>query len=425
MSPSSFSSALSQWSVRRIILTTLVVVAVALGFWLLYQLQLAIYILLTAIIIGVALKPLTDKFSEWGLPPLISGILIYAFALVLLIAFVFLMTPLLFEQISAIINTIPGYYHSFRTSLIESPNLFLQQISWRLPQELLLANFSKGPESTDMLSVTQTLNTVSLALKGFFITLATLMLSLYWTLDSERAIHSVLLLLPSQHREAAQTLINEMEDKVGAYVRGQAILCAVIGLLALIAYLIIGVPYAIVLALFAGLLEAVPYVGPTLGAIPALLMAASVDPQKAIWVIVATIIIQQLENTLFVPRIMKKAVGVNSFVALLAIFTFGTLGGILGVLLAIPIAAILQLMLDRFLLQANRADEQNDNGRDNFSRLRYYTQDLIQDIRKQFWQQEELLPMANNHKLIEEDLEAIATDLDSILAQALAPEGNL
>jgi predicted PurR-regulated permease PerM len=276
-----------------------------------------------------------------------------------------------------------------------------------------------------MLSVSQTLTTVSLTLKGLFIILATLMLSLYWTIDSKRAIHSLLLLLPTNHRDSTRELITEMEDKVGAYVRGQAILCALIGALALTAYLLIGVPYAIVLALFAGVMEAVPYIGPTLGAIPALLMAASVDPQKAIWVIIATIIIQQLENALLVPRIMKKAVGVNSFVALLAIFAFGTLGGILGVLLAIPIAAILQLLLDRFVLKANLTDQPADSGRDNFSRLRYYAQDLIQDIRKQFRQQEEEIVPSPDYKLIEEDLEAIAADLDSILAQALAAEANL
>jgi hypothetical protein len=111
-------------------------------------------------------------------------------------------------------------------------------------------------------------------------------------------------------------------------------------------------------------------------------------------------------------------------VALLAIFAFGTLGGILGVLLAIPIAAILQLLLDRFVLEANLTDQPADSGRDNFSRLRYYAQDLIQDIRKQFRQQEEEIVSSPDYRHIEEDLEAIAADLDSILAQALSAEAN-
>jgi predicted PurR-regulated permease PerM len=90
-------------------------------------------------------------------------------------------------------------------------------------------------------------------------------------------------------------------------------------------------------------------VGPTLGAIPAGMIALSVSPSMLIWVVIITVIIQLAENNLLVPRIMSKAVGVNPFVSLLAIFAFSTLFGLAGALMAIPMAAIIQLILDRFV----------------------------------------------------------------------------
>jgi hypothetical protein len=135
----------------------------------------------------------------------------------------------------------------------------------------------------------------------------------------------LLLLVPTGQRERIRDLVSAMETKVGAYVAGQGILCLVIGILALVAYLLIGLPYPLVLALVAGVMEAVPMVGPLLGAIPAAVIALSIAPSKLVWVIVATIVIQQVENSLLVPRVMRKAVGVNPFVSLLALFAFSSL----------------------------------------------------------------------------------------------------
>ncbi|MCB0190582.1 MAG: AI-2E family transporter [Anaerolineae bacterium] len=418
MTVSSSSPASDQWSARRIIFSTLVVLALAAGFLLLYQTRQVVVIFFTAIIIGTALKPVTDKLSERGVPPLFGGILMYAVVTGALLLFLVLLFPVLFEQMNAMFESLPEYYNTVRATLSQSPNLFLQQISWRLPSELAFASLSGDVVEDESETLMQTLAMVGFTLKATFITIATLMLSLYWTLDSERAIRSALLILPSEHRDSTREMIDEMQIKVGAYIRGQAILCLSIGVMALIAYLWIGVPYAIVLALFAGLMEAVPYIGPVLGAVPALLVAASIAPDKAIWVAVATLIIQQLENTFLAPGIMSKAVGVNTFVALLAIFAFGSLGGILGVLLAIPAAAILQMLLNRFVLnQSTLEQQQNEFGRDKLSRLRYHTQDLIQDVRKQI-RDDELVPEDDDAKLIEEDIEAIASDLESILAQS-------
>jgi AI-2E family transporter len=169
----------------------------------------------------------------------------------------------------------------------------------------------------------------------------------------------------------------------------------------------------------AGVLEAVPMIGPLLGAIPAALVAFSIAPAKLIWVIVATIIIQQLENSLLVPRIMRKAVGVNPFVTLLAIFAFSTLFGLAGALMAIPMAAIIQLVLNRFIFHPAAMEPEVSAGRDYVSRLRYDAQDLAQDLRKQA----RLKKGGSDLRIkqldqVMDEIETITTDLDVLLARA-------
>jgi hypothetical protein len=174
-----------------------------------------------------------------------------------------------------------------------------------------------------------------------------------------------------------------------------------------------------VLALVAGVMEAVPLIGPVLGAIPAALVALTLGPDKLVWVVVATLIIQQLENSFLVPRVMRQAVGVNPFVSLLALFAFGSLLGVPGALMAIPMAAIMQLLLDHFVFHPQTAEPAASAGRDLASRLRYEAQGLAQDLRKQA----RLKKGGSDRKVqqtdqVMDEIETITTDLDLLLADA-------
>lgn len=136
-----------------------------------------------------------------------------------------------------------------------------------------------------------------------------------------------------------------------------------------------------------------------------------------IWVVVATVVIQQLENNLLVPRVMKKAVGVNPFVSLLSIATFSALYGIGGALMAIPLAAIIQLVLENFVFNKEPDDTTLSENRGAANRLRYETQDFAQGMRNQVRQSKEgtTETVAQVDRFIEE-MEGIAVDLDALLA---------
>ncbi len=397
---------------------TLVLVFVALSFWLLYRFNQVVFILFIAIVMGTVIRPVVAWLHRLGLPRIAGVILVYFLLLALLIGFVLLLFPLVVEQGTTIAAAVPGYYQSLRDWMVNYPNQWMVRLSEFLPATLPGLEPIQQTGQQMLASAGQALGYVASAAKVIFIATAILLLAFHWTLDGPRSIQSLLLLVPTSQRESISELVSAMETKVGFYLAGQGVLCLVIGILALAAYLLIGLPNALVLALVAGVMEAVPLVGPLLGAVPAAVIALSIAPSKLVWVIVATIVIQQMENSVLVPRVMRKAVGVNPFVSLLAIFAFSSLFGIAGALMAIPIAAIMQLLLDRFVFHPGTMESETSAGRDYASRLRYEAQDLAQDLRKQARLQKGDSDLeAKQTDQVMDEIEAITTDLDSLLAQ--------
>lgn len=166
-------------------------------------------------------------------------------------------------------------------------------------------------------------------------------------------------------------------------------------------------------------------VGPILGAIPASVVALSQSPIQLLWVVIATLVMQQLENNLLVPRVMKKVVGINPFVSLLSISTFSALYGIGGALMAIPLAAIIQLLLDSFVFKREPEPSTLTTGRDRIGLLRYETQDLAVGLRNQGRKSKE--GSTENVTQVDEvmdQIEYLADDLDKLLAQKSAEEAQ-
>ena len=419
---SSTPSALSEWSARRVIQATLVVLLVVLGFWLLYRFRLVVFTLFAAIVISTALRPIANRLERIGITRSVSVILIYLLLLGLLVGFIVLLVPLLVEQVTTISSTVSDYYVSFRMLLVNSSNRLIWRVATRLPETLTIGVRPQQPVDEALDMVGQAISYTGLIGQTVFVLIAVMLLAYYWTQDGERTLRSVLLLVPRDRRENTRELIAAMEAKVGAFIRGQTILCAVVGGMSFVAYALIGLPYALLLALIAGILEAVPVIGPIVSIVPAVLLALSLAPSKVLWVIVAAVAIQQLESSLLVPRVMDKAVGVSGLVTILSLIGFTSLLGLPGALLAIPMAAIIQLLLDRFVLGLDAIEQDTPDGRDYLSKLRYEAQELVRDVRKQIRHKEE--ETSEHTDAVEDEIESIATDLDSILARGEMQEGE-
>lgn len=411
-----------QWTFRRVMWSTLILVFVAFSFWLLYRFSQVVFILFIAIVIGTAIRPAVTWLYSRGVPRITGVILIYLMLLALLIGFVLILFPVIVEQGITMAAAVPDYYQSIHGWMANYPNPIIVRLSEFLPTTLPSLEPIQQTGEQMLATAGQAMGYLALIANVILLATAILFLAYHWTLHGPRTIQAILPLVPKGQRESISELVSAMETKVGFYIAGQGVLCVVIGILALIAYLLIGLPNALVLALVAGVMEAVPMVGPLLGAIPAAVIALSIAPAKLVWVIVATLVIQQLENSLLVPRVMRRAVGVNPFVSLLAIFAFSSLFGIAGALMAIPMAAILQLLLDRYLFHPTALEPEVSAGRDYASRLRYEAQDLAQDLRKQarLTKDGSDLKVKQIDKVMDE-IEAITTDLDALLAQVPVP----
>lgn len=406
-----------EWTFRRVVLATLVCLSVVFGFWLVYRFNQVVFILFIAMVMGTVIRPAVNWLYERGTPRVAGILMIYTFLVLLIVGFLLLLAPIIIEQGKTIVSAVPSYYQGLHGWMVHHPNPLLVRLSQSFPD--VFPGLQPPPETEDQVigSAGQVFEYFTMTVQFVFTTIILLVLIFYWTLDGPRAIQSLLLLVPQDQRESIRELISAIESRLSFYVLGQGILCLIIGIMALLAYRWIGLPNALVLAVIAGVLEAVPMVGPLLGAIPAAMVALSLGPDKLIWVIVATLVIQQLENTLLVPRVMSKAVGVNPFVTLLSLFAFGSFFGLAGALMAIPIAAIIQLLLNHFVFHPATVETEVPEGRDFASRLRYEVQEFTQDLRKQA--RVKKTGSEENIKQIDQvmdEIETITTDLDALLA---------
>jgi len=407
------------WSARQVFLGTLTVLAVLAGFWVLIRFYLVVFGILEAIVFGTAFRPAVEWLNRRGVPRWLGAILLFIAVIALFAGLLVLIVPLFTEQGAMIMTTLSGYYQNLRAMLLNTDSVLMLRLASRLPETLTIVPTLPGaavtPENPEapLDQAAVILAYIPSVLNSIFITITVLLLTFYWTVDRNRIVRSLFIFLPAERREPAREFLEASEAKVSAYLRGLGIMCLSIGVLTLIAYWVIGLPYALLLAVFAGLMEAVPLIGPFLGAVPAVLVAVALFPDKIIWVIVATVIIQQLENNLLVPRVMDRSVGINPVVSLLAFVIFSSLFGLGGAILSIPLAATIQLIVNRRILDT---PEQAPIGRTNTSLLRYEAQELIQDVRKRVREKETNMDDVSDK--VEDNIEAIVNDLDSLLAQA-------
>lgn len=415
-----------RWSMRAVASATLIAVSIGLAFLLLYRFYMIVFLFFVGFSIATALKPVAKGLQKRGISPLFGILPIYLGFLGLIVGFIWFIGPIIGKQFVGVVRALPAYYDNLRIYLQNSPNDLLQAAGSLLPFQLALPitqlSATATTESADPIGLLG--QVVSNTGKTIFMFIGVLLLAYYWLVEGDMIMRRIVLRTPLERREQIRELISEIEHKIGGYFRGQLLLCLLIGVLSLIAFLIIGVPNALTLAFINGFTEAIPILGPTLGAVPAILMTLSIDPAKAIWVLLAMVLIQSMENNLLVPRIMGKSVGVNPLLTLLSIAAFGLLFGFVGAILAIPLAAILQILLNRLLFSTPTAEEVSPTPdasqqptRSRFAVLRLEAQELAQDVRKQARSTNEQQVLDTQMEQAEDMIETVASHLESYLVQ--------
>ncbi|HEX7976414.1 MAG TPA: AI-2E family transporter [Anaerolineales bacterium] len=327
-------------------LTLLAVFGAAL---LVLRLMDVLILVFVALVIAATLRPMVAALRRLGIPKALALLLIYLAILGVLAGLFVLVIPALVNQGGALVRSLPQVYASLVDSLQKNPNEAIRSLPQRLPTGDQLASQLQAASSVVLTGALG----IGVGVLAFLTQMVTIfVLSIYLTLGQSRLERFWLSLAPAPRRPELLAIWREIESRLGGYVRGELLLMTSIGVLASLGYLVIGLPYPIALGALAGLLEFVPMVGPTLGAIPAIVIALSISPQAALLVVVYTIVIQVAENNILVPRLMGHSVGVSPVIVILAIFSFSSLLGITGAFLAIPLAAILQVLMDHLVVHA-------------------------------------------------------------------------
>jgi predicted PurR-regulated permease PerM len=393
------------WNGRRILLANLVVLGAVACFALLFRFAAALFILFVGVSLGMAVKPGVEWLRRHGWPRWAGALAIYAALGCVCAGVLTLIIPIVADRTAALVARAPHHFERLRIGLLASESHTLQRIAWYLPTAVERA----GAPVLDVRSVIETGGAIG---RNLFTVVAVLLIGFYWTLEGERRMRALVLFAPFDRRRSIRGFITEIEQTVGAYLRGQSLVCLVIGVLAFVIYRVLGLPHAGIVGLVYAIGEAIPVAGPIIGTTVAAMVAASVGPSLILGVVVAAMFLQLFENYVLIPRVMVHAVGTNPLVTLLAITGFASVLGIAGAILAIPLAAIVQLLLSRFLLGADAQHGEPPAGRGHLSAVRYEVRELIVDLRK-------LAPLAGSSRSaerVEDAIEGIAHDLDRILA---------
>jgi predicted PurR-regulated permease PerM len=302
-----------------------------LGLWFLYFIRDLILQLFVALLLMTILEPIVALLTKIRIPRSISVLITYILVLGVLGGIIALIAPTLAQQTTNFISALPKYLSIIGISPLLTGNLAgaaLSQLG-AIPGEVV--NFTVSIFSNIVSVVT------------------VLVFAFYMLLTHDKLQDQAGFLFGEAKKERIGRLIKTWEYKLGKWARGQLILMLAVGLGVYIGLLIIGVPFALPLAILAGLLEIIPFLGPIVAAIPAVLIGFGISPLVGLAVTALSFLVHQLEGYVLVPKIMEKSVGVSPLVVLISIAIGAKLLGIMGVIISVPFVITLQVLLKEYL----------------------------------------------------------------------------
>jgi len=315
------------------------ILAVIVGVMFILKIQSIILELFVVMILVTAISPWVRSLADYlKVPRWVSVTIIFVVILATLLIVVSLVVPLLVGQVIDLLSLpqVKGLLGSTEASS------FVDELSFVL---------NKAP-SVGIGSADSFFGFASTLFGGAITLITVLVLSFYLLLDEDGVKKFVLSILPTSHREQIVAAFHKIGTKMGAWLRGQLLVCLVVSLLDAVVLLGFGVPFWLTLAVFSAFTEFIPYVGSFLATVAAIFVALTKDSfwginsvTVAVGVLIGYIIVQQIEAHVLVPKIMQKSVGLSPVVVIIAILIGAKLFGFVGIILSVPIAAILSVVV--------------------------------------------------------------------------------
>jgi len=311
---------------RTIIFTAVFVIFL----WLLYQIRQVLLGLFIATILMSALNPSIRRLEKLRIPRWLAIMMIYLVILIILGLGLWGIVPPLVDQTSALINKIPDLFRKFNF--------------WGIDEKILSSQL--GQLTSVPVNLIKFITNVFSNLVEIF---ALAVLTFYLLLERKKLDQYLVVLFGEEKEKEIEKTIRVIEGRLGSWVRGELFLMLIVGILDYIGFRIIGLDFALPLAILAFILEIVPTIGPTLSALPAIMIALVISPFHALATAGWCFLVQQLENSIFVPRVMKKVAGVNPLISILSLAIGLKLAGIGGALLAIPTFIVIEVIVREIL----------------------------------------------------------------------------
>ena len=319
------------------IVSVIKILLLLVGIWLLYLVRDVLLIILVSGIIVVALEPFVEKLAKQGIPRVLSVVVMYVALLVFLGFFVYFIIRPVAGQIKELPLNFP--YYTSKLSNIDLGNL---------PSSL--GNVFDGFASKISATAGGLIGAVVSIFGGVISAVTVFALTFYFLVEEEGIRKSIASLIPIAHKERFYSTINKLGAKLGDWMRGQLLLMLIVGTLDGIALWILGIQFALTLAVLSGLLEVIPVIGPILAGAAAVFVAfvSGVALWKIFVIVAIYILVQQLENQVLIPKIMQKAIGLSPVIVIIAILIGVKLLGLGGAVLAVPVAAAIQVLLSEY-----------------------------------------------------------------------------
>lgn len=299
--------------------------------WFLFQTRGILMSIFLAYIINASLLPVVKFLKKRGFPNFLAALLPFLGILIFIVLIIFPLIPFIASQVTALLTGLPQY-------LKESGQVF----GFEVNPDGVRSFITRELDGIGRNAFTVT----SKVFGGVFSTLTVLVVSFYLILSHDQFKNSISHLFHRSQRPRVIETLEQVDDKLGAWLQGQLILSLAIGIITYIVLSILQLPYALPLAILAGMLEVIPTLGPILASIPAIVVALTVSPTMAIVVTLLYIVIQMLENNILVPKIMQRAVGLNPVIVIIAVMIGANLMGVIGALLSIPFVSFLIVLFN-------------------------------------------------------------------------------
>ncbi len=345
-------------TVRSVLALALALVIAALILFALAELRGVLVTLLVGIILAEALRPSLRTLEGWGLPRFAALIVVLLALLSVFGLLVVLVLPPALVQINQLIAATPAYLERLQGLLAIAET---QTDLFNLALEG--ARAVGGQLLGRVPGLVGQLISVPLALfSAVFAAVTGILLAVFWLSATQQLNRTLVERLEPARRQRVRRISRAVRERIGGWARGQFIMMVAIGGASFLVLLVLDVSFPVPLALWAGLTEFIPLLGPWLGAVPAILVALVDSPTKALLVALAYFLIQQVESNFLVPKVMERVVGLHSFLVLASVLMGGALLGILGVLLAVPVAAIADALVTELIFEPAGLNEPSDEG---------------------------------------------------------------